>query len=84
MSDNNQYCVTCEYVKCDGYAPPPIDTRWRPMRTAPKDGTVVEGLCIDVHRGSQSSSRMVWYNAEQWCSVSLGVNEVKAWRPAHP
>lgn len=54
-----------------------LDLRWRPMRTAPRDGTVVElregGHAINGRRHGKS-----WFNVQgKWLDPA-------AWRPAHP
>ena len=53
------------------------DHRWRPMRTAPKDGTVVELL---VH-GDQVG--IGHFDAGEWWAMGTAFNP-DAWRPAHP
>ena len=51
----------------------PIDTRWRPMRSAPRDGTFVELLYYEA--GSQYEGVTESDDFNEQCI---------AWRPAHP
>jgi hypothetical protein len=66
-----------------------LDTRWRPMRTAPKDGTVIECHHQDW------PSRFWRYVPEEferragWEDVITGGDvwddpQADGWRPAHP
>jgi len=63
------------------------DTRWRPMRTAPKDGTVVEVRLTEMH-----TNLVLWgvYEGDEcWVAVASSMTSPSdftgfAWRPTHP
>lgn len=70
--------VECQ--RCSIAAP---DPRWRPMRTAPRDGTVVEILTNPSSYGQRvhfATDR----DGERWNTIVGGISsEPIAWRPAH-
>lgn len=51
------------------------DPRWRPMRTAPRDGTVLETL--DCNR------EIEWVGGVMLAAM-IESHDLIAWRPAHP
>ncbi len=60
-----------------------IDTRWRPVETAPDDGIVVEGLW----QGGEIL--LVEWAGDEWWTVGppdecAAMSTPIAWRPAHP
>jgi len=60
-----------------------VDTRWRPMETAPRDGTIIEMLC-------RGDSVFVCWLEPYWASVQALPNPAvlidpgSPWRPVHP
>ena len=87
----NVHCDECglsDEVVCDGCGAAfldrsgMIDPRWRPMRTAPKDGTVVEAL-----HGQHTT--LAYFQRDHWRETSgtenlWEIHNPRAWRPAHP
>lgn len=64
----------------------PIDTRWRPMRTAPRDGTVVE-LREGGHTTNASYHEVINIHKVGTGQSAWGGYrnlDPAAWRPAHP
>lgn len=70
---------------------PPIDPRWRPMRTAPRDGTVVEAVCQGIPRLAKWSPKE-FGEKQGWgachydgiANCSFFESDLTKWRPAHP
>lgn len=61
------------------------DMRWHPMRTAPKDGTVIEALCIKTRGASYSRILRFDTRSGRWWTMAGGtLVNAAAWRPAHP
>ncbi len=72
---------------------PPIDPRWRPMHTAPRDGTVVEGWWphdpeYRFVSWRATATRPEWpNNGDEFTWIPINdelVYPPSAWRPAHP
>ena len=61
-----------------------VNTQWRPMETAPRDGTVIEMLSVD------GKSIFVRWSERQWVSPQTIARRIRiflegsAWRTVHP
>lgn len=78
------YWVLRFQVASDDESPLIVNTQWRPMETAPKDGTIIEMLCAGGITVFVRWSKFGWVSPREIPRPGVMLSDGYAWRTVHP